>query len=136
MARAHAVLRHWDEIVGEQLALKSRPDRYGKGTVWVAVTGSAWAQELRLRKETILSRLRERSGDANLFTDIRFGVRPIEPREPEVVVAPVVVEAPDEDLSIRDIAQRRLAKWRLEEGRLAEGRRVDGGDETVGPMGD
>jgi len=112
-ARAQQILRDWPEVVGESLASRSRPDRYSKGTVWVAVSGSAWAQELRMRKDMILDRLRERSGDTGLFLDVRFGVRPLPP--PEVVVPEELEPEPTEqttELSIREIAERRLAKMR------------------------
>ncbi|MGV3617324.1 MAG: DUF721 domain-containing protein [Fimbriimonas sp.] len=126
-ARAQAALREWDEIVGEALAKRSRPDRYGRGTVWVACTGSAWAQEMRMRKETILQRLRERSGEPSLFIDIRFGVRPLptrydEDEGPPPPTSPPVESAEEEKepegerslqvMSIREIAQRRLARMR------------------------
>jgi len=114
-ARAQMALQHWPEIVGEALASRSRPDRYGKGTVWVAVQGSAWAQELRMSKDVILERLRAHAGDPSLFSDVRFGVRPLpqtpmagpEPEGPEILPR-------DTELSIREIARRRLAKMRGE----------------------
>lgn len=115
-ARAQMILRHWDEIVGDALASRSHPDRYGKGTVWVAVQGSAWAQELRMRKHVILDRLRTRAGDPNLFLDIRFGVRPLPGRDGDGEgEAPPTTLEPDTELSIREIARRRLAKMRGEE---------------------
>jgi hypothetical protein len=123
-ARAQAAMRDWEAIVGEGLAKRSRPDRYGKGTVWVAVTGSAWAQEMRMRKETILARLRERAGDPTLFVDVRFGVRPlplpeapgeeVAPEPPPAVEAAAESPASEGELSIREIARRRLARWRNE----------------------
>lgn len=116
-ARAQAAMRDWQGIVGEALAKRSRPDRYGNGTVWVAVTGSAWAQEMRMRKDLILRRLRERAGDDTLFIDVRFGVRPLPTAE-------IVVQEPSkaftdeevEGLSIREIAQRRLKMLRDSNG--------------------
>lgn len=112
-AKAQMILRRvWKDVVGEQLATRSAPDRYTKGTVWVAVTGSAWAQELRMRKEMLLSRLRNHSDDPNLFTDMRFGVRPLPVVEPDVVEEPE--EKSEGELSIREIARRRLAKMRGE----------------------
>jgi predicted nucleic acid-binding Zn ribbon protein len=117
-ARGYAVLKRWPEVVGPMLAERSFPDRYERGTVWVAVQGSAWAQELRMMKGTILSRLETISGDPNLFVDVRFGVRPL-PKRPEAVEA-VQEKAPEREdirsLSIREIAERRLAKWK-DEGR-------------------
>lgn len=74
--RAAAVMRRWDEVVGPLLAEKSTPDRYDKGTVWVATQGSAWAQELRLMKPRILERMEAMAGERGMFVDVRFGVRP------------------------------------------------------------
>lgn len=113
-ARAHTALRDWPKIVGSMLAQRSAPDRYDHGTVWIAVQGSAWAQELRMIKPLILERLSAAVGEQGLFTDLRFGVRParegpFEPLpEPE---PPLVRPRVDEDVSIRDIAEKRLANW-------------------------
>lgn len=109
-ARALGVLRRWEEVVGATMADRSWPDRYDHGKVFVAVVGSAWAQELRMQKETLLARLREIAGDDSLFLDLRFGVRPL--RRPYGLA---VVEDVTEDvtgLSIREIAERRMRKWR------------------------
>ena len=113
-ARAQRALRQWEEVVGPALAARSQPDRYERGTVWVAVQGSAWAQELRMRRDQLLSRLTEIAGEPGLFTDMRFGVRTLtimpDPAEP--------VESGDEhreelkDLSIKEIAEKRLKNWR------------------------
>ncbi|HVL40167.1 MAG TPA: DUF721 domain-containing protein [Fimbriimonadaceae bacterium] len=112
-ARAQAALRSWPQIVGELLAERSTPDRYDRGTVWVSVQGSAWAQELRMIKHRILNRLADIAGDKTLFLDLRFGVRP--PRErkaPDPPAAPKRRARPDlEGLSIREIAERRLKNW-------------------------
>jgi predicted nucleic acid-binding Zn ribbon protein len=110
-SRAQKVLARWPEIVGEGLARRSWPDRFTRGTVWVAVSGSAWAQELRLMKESILERLNEKAAE-RLFVNVRFGVRALP--EPKAVEDPTPVEDPtlskDTELSIQEIARRRLAK--------------------------
>jgi predicted nucleic acid-binding Zn ribbon protein len=112
-ARAQKILRRWEEVVGPALAAKSQPDRYERGTVWVAVTGSAWAQELRMKRDQLLSRLRELAGEPTLFTDMRFGQRPMTLSTPETP-AEDPVDRTDElkDLSIREIAEQRLKKWK------------------------
>lgn len=112
-ARAQKVLKDWANIVGPGLAERSYPDRYDHGTVWVAVEGSAWAQELRMGKETILQRLREKAREASLFQDLRFGVRPIKRGEP-IKNEPFDENAHKDEvrgLSIREIAERRLKNW-------------------------
>lgn len=115
-ARAQAAMRQWEEVVGPMLASKSHPDKYDHGTVWVAVSGSAWAQELRMVKNQILGKLRQISGDPNLFTDIRFGVRQLPDPEP---AHEEDTRAEDhrkslEGLSIQEIRERRLGRWRNE----------------------
>lgn len=110
VAAAQGILKHWDEIVGPALAARSWPDRYERAVVWVAVEGSAWAQELRLQKEVILSRLRER-GSTALFGDVRFGVRKLPARVVDSDVAVVEVEVRDRStMSIREIAEERLKR--------------------------
>jgi predicted nucleic acid-binding Zn ribbon protein len=116
-ARAQSILKRWDEVVGPMLATKSQPDRYERGTVFVAVTGSAWAQELRMRRDMILARLVELAGEPSLFSDIRFGMRPVE-EQPEEAMATDSGEDHRQEigqLSIREIAERRLEKWRSED---------------------
>lgn len=109
-AKAQTILRSWAEIVGPELAKRSAPTKYVRGVVWVAVTGSAWAQEMRMRKEVFIGRLREQAGDPALFVDLRFGVRELPPSAagPEKEEP----ERPIEEMSIREIARRRLAKMR------------------------
>lgn len=116
-SRAQAAMRRWPEVVGSMLAERSHPDRYGRGTVWVAVQGSAWAQELRMMKDKILTRLGEVSGEPSLFKDVRFGVRPLPERFVPHVEKPARPEDIDvKELTIREIAERRLARWKDEGG--------------------
>lgn len=115
IVQARLAFREWSEVVGEFLAERSHPDRYERGTIWVAVEGSAWAQELRMIRDTILERLRARSGRSDLFQDIRFGVRPLPPKSPEGHTL-AVIELPEDHRSIREIAEERLAHWPDEKG--------------------
>jgi len=113
-AKAQRILKDWPAVVGPALAERSQPDRYDHGTVWVAVESSAWAQELRMRKDTIVKRLAERAGEAGVFQDVRFGVRPIKKDEP-ILNEPYDDQAHKEELrglTIREIAEQRLKKWR------------------------
>ena len=96
-AQVGQALRRWDEIVGEELARRSWPDRYEAGTVYIAASGSAWAQELRMRKTLIMDRIAEILGTRALVSDVRFGVRKL-PSRPESVAPPpkaVVTVQPD-----------------------------------------
>ena len=75
-ARAQAVSRQWVEVVGELLATKTSPDRFERGTLWVNASSTTWAQELRMREETVLQRLNELARERGLFTEIRVGIGP------------------------------------------------------------
>lgn len=74
-ARAWKVLENWDEVVGPILAEKCWPERFEKGTVYIAVIGAAWVQELRLQQEIFLKRLQSFSPDPNLIQGLRFSDR-------------------------------------------------------------
>lgn len=53
----------WPELVGEQLATKTRPDRVLNGTLVVFVTHSVWLNELsRYGKKQMLDRVQDRFG--------------------------------------------------------------------------
>ena len=111
-SKAFKVLRDWSSIVGEGMASRSCPDRYDHGTVWVAVEGSAWAQELRMQREQILAKLQEKCGDPGLFINLRFGVRPLPPAPVEPLEKPKPRSKPEPtNASIREIAERRLKNW-------------------------
>lgn len=75
-ARAQSVSRRWSEVVGDFLAQKTSPDRFEKGTLWVQASSSCWAQELRMREDTVLARLNELAGERGLFEEIRVGTGP------------------------------------------------------------
>lgn len=86
-AQVGQALRRWDEIVGEELARRSWPDRYEAGTVYVAAAGSAWSQELRMKKTLIMDRIAQMLGTRALVSDVRFGVRKL-PSRPEAPTPP------------------------------------------------
>lgn len=117
-AQAQRTMRRWSEVVGEAMAARSWPERFENGTLWVAVEGSAWAQEMRMSKDRILARLASLSGSDH-FRDLRFGVRPLPQAAPKgpTEEEKASLRAQLEGLSIREIAERRLARWRDEEPR-------------------
>lgn len=116
IAKAQRILRQWDSIVGPVLAARCRPERFEQGTVWVAVEGSAWAQELRMLESQILDKLGAAARDHQLFQRIRFGIRPL-PEPPEPDVKRKIVQQPElAGMTIQEIAERRLRRMKDEEG--------------------
>ena len=79
---AQLVWRRWESCVGAQLAAKSFPEKFERGTLWVSVTTAVWVQELRMRQEAILERLNTIAGK-ELFKGLRFAVRPLPKRATE-----------------------------------------------------
>jgi predicted nucleic acid-binding Zn ribbon protein len=52
---------HWAEIVGDRVAQNSFPEDFQKGTLIVRCKSTAWATQLRLMTNEILSKIQERS---------------------------------------------------------------------------
>jgi len=75
-ARAQALFGQWKEAVGEVLSQKTVPDRYDHGVLWVSAESATWAQELRMREETVLARLNELAREPGLFRQVRVSLRP------------------------------------------------------------
>ncbi|MBS1717085.1 MAG: DUF721 domain-containing protein [Armatimonadetes bacterium] len=113
-ARAGACLRNWPSIVGDFIAEKAQPSRYDQGVLWISVAGSAWSQELRLRKLDLIERLNSAAQEKDLFTDLRFEVkqkRGEEPHEEDKGEAiRLAYRATLKGKSIQELAERRLKK--------------------------
>lgn len=65
---------HWKDIVGEEIARRTRPECIRNGTLVVAVCSAAWAQELSFNKLMILKKLRSRLSDEEVVRDVSFYV--------------------------------------------------------------
>ena len=73
IARYHFVL-HWQEIVGEEIAKRTKPECIKNRALVVRVTDSAWAQELSFQKRVILTRLKRFLGAGEIVDDVLFYV--------------------------------------------------------------
>lgn len=65
------VVTGWGDVVGEQIARVTVPQRIEKGVLIVHVTNAPWRAELTLRRREILERVNERAGK-RMLSDIRF----------------------------------------------------------------
>jgi hypothetical protein len=69
-----------------------------------------------MRKDMILARLTEFSGEPNLFLQVRFGVRPLPKAPVEEVREESTISIEDYSaLSIREIAEKRIREWKARE---------------------
>ena len=73
IARYQFVLK-WREIVGDEIAKRTRPECIRGGALIVCVCDSVWAQELTFQKDVILKRLRQYVREDDVVRDIRFRV--------------------------------------------------------------
>jgi predicted nucleic acid-binding Zn ribbon protein len=61
-AAVGAVFGHWQDIVGPQLALHTKPESFDSGELTVSADSPAWATQLRLMAPQLLKRLAEELG--------------------------------------------------------------------------
>jgi predicted nucleic acid-binding Zn ribbon protein len=69
--REQEALARWPELVGPEIASRSRALRIREGVLYVQVTSAAWSQELRFLKAQILAHYDE-ALSPGLVKDIRF----------------------------------------------------------------
>lgn len=55
---AYQVISRWPELVGEQIANRSRAVKFDDGTLFVVVEDAAWRQNLSMEIESILKQIR------------------------------------------------------------------------------
>ncbi|HDL02183.1 MAG TPA: DUF721 domain-containing protein [candidate division Zixibacteria bacterium] len=51
------VVEKWSEIVGKELAQRSKAIRFEDGILYVAVTDDAWRQEISMKSDEIISQI-------------------------------------------------------------------------------
>jgi predicted nucleic acid-binding Zn ribbon protein len=65
------ILTSWGEIVGEQIARVSIPERIEHGTLFVSVSSAPWRTELSMRRLELLERINRAVG-RKIIKEIRF----------------------------------------------------------------
>lgn len=71
--KRYEFVARWDEIVGKELARRTRPGPLLDGVLTVFVASSSWAQELSFHKLAVLKRIQHISG-SGVVDDVRFSV--------------------------------------------------------------
>jgi len=69
--RVSNIFNHWEDIVGKQIAKKSKPERLLRKTLYVSVTTSTWANELSLMSEKLIEKINSFTGE-DIVKTIRF----------------------------------------------------------------
>ncbi len=65
---------YWEQIVGVEIAKRTKPLQIKNGVLTVAVQNSIWAQELSYNKKMIINKLSERLKSTSILKDIHFNV--------------------------------------------------------------
>ncbi|MBF2064241.1 MAG: DUF721 domain-containing protein [Calothrix sp. C42_A2020_038] len=81
------LLKSWHQIVGNTVALKTRPVSIHRDVLWVATSSAAWAQTLTFERKTLLVKVNQQLSAP--LTDIHFSTAgwnnintPIKPQRP------------------------------------------------------
>jgi len=75
------VFEIWDDVVGENIAIRTAPLGFRKGALKIGVSDHGWLQQLQFMKEEIKEKLNEKLGRA-LVESIYFQVGNIEKDTP------------------------------------------------------
>ncbi len=65
------IFNHWEDIVGQQIAEKSKPEKLKDGILFVSVASSTWANELNLMSQQLILKVNSFTG-LKVIKDIRF----------------------------------------------------------------
>ena len=68
---ASNIFNHWEEIVGHEIAKRSRPDKLVSLTLYISVTSSTWANELSLMSDDLIEKINSFAGD-KVVKKVRF----------------------------------------------------------------
>jgi predicted nucleic acid-binding Zn ribbon protein len=64
--KENEVLRLWPEVVGEEVASRTKAEKFEKGVLYVQVTHSAWIQELHFMEKRIIRELEAKAPEVNI----------------------------------------------------------------------
>ncbi len=69
----HTISKRWEEIVGEKVALHTKPDTISYRILTVYVDSSVWMQQLTFLKDNIVKKINEVTG-RQIIKDIKFRI--------------------------------------------------------------
>ncbi len=69
--KTSGIFNHWSEIVGEEIAKRSSPEKLARGILYISVSSSTWANELSLMSVQLIEKINAFAGEQVVKT-IRF----------------------------------------------------------------
>ena len=115
----YAIWGAWNEIMGESVALQTRPRSIRNRILFIDVSHSTWMQQLQFLKPTLLEKINTFLGDP-YFQDIRFRLGKISP----IVSTPLKTDSlKDENLDRATLDQIESIIQKIEDGDMRKGLR-------------
>jgi predicted nucleic acid-binding Zn ribbon protein len=75
-AAVGSMFGRWDQLVGDEVAAHTRPERFSDGELLVIADSAAWATQVRLLTSTLLRRLNEELGHGTVTRVVVRGPAP------------------------------------------------------------
>ena len=69
--KTSGIFNHWEEIVGKEIAKRSRPDKLVRKILYISVSTSIWANELSLMSEKLIKKINS-FADEEIVEALRF----------------------------------------------------------------
>jgi hypothetical protein len=102
-----ALVRHWPEIAGSEIACHSMPAFFRRDVLWIYVRGSIWIQQMHLVKLELLNQTNAFLKGRHQVTDLRWMVQPAELIDQpfEKYVSPPIKVDPEAERKFRIMAE-------------------------------
>lgn len=71
--KEYTLLKDWDRLVGQQIAMQCQPEKLKDGILFLKVSSSAWMQQLHFMKSLILDKLKTHQ-EGDTVKDLRFRI--------------------------------------------------------------
>lgn len=104
----------WEQVAGVAFARRTMPDRLSRGTLYVVVSSSGWAQELAIAERTLVERLRSKGVEVERLRARVGEVPPMDrggvlaPSKPELIRARTAEAAPAHVEAVQGVADPTL----------------------------
>ena len=70
----YSIFNHWEEIVGEGIGSRTKPEKISRDILYISVTNSTWANELRMMSAQLLFKINNFIG-TDAIKELRFKVK-------------------------------------------------------------
>lgn len=70
----YSIFNHWEEIVGEGIDRRTKPEKISRDILYISVTNSTWANELSMMSGQLLQKINNYIG-SDAIKELRFKVR-------------------------------------------------------------